>query len=101
MSLWRHFQYTFNARASEAATQQLTEVYKNIVESYLLFRNEQFVEKSSRLLDPINKINLQQFSPDAKEEVPQQFSDIRVKDLSDLQRNVDVATERGVFLLLK
>ena len=59
------------------------------------FRNEQFVEKSSRLSDPINKINLQQFSPDAKEEVPpQQFSDIRVKDLSDLQRNVDVARER-------
>ena len=98
MSLWRHFQYTFNVRASEAATQQLTEVYKNIVESYLLFRNEQFVEKSSRLLDPINKINLQQFSPDAKEEVPQQFSDIRVKDLSDLQRNVDVARERGISL---
>ena len=65
------------------------------------FRNEQFVEKSSRLSDPINKINLQQFSPDAKEEVPQQFSDIRVKDLSDLQRNVDVAREREVFLLLK
>ena len=81
-------------RASEAATQQLTEVYKNSVESYLSFRNEQFVEKSSRLSDPINKINLQQFSPDAKEEVPQQFSDIRVKDLSDLQRNVDVARER-------
>ena len=64
----------------------------------MLFRNEQFVEKSSRLLDPINKINLQQFSPDAKEEVPQQFSDIRVKDLSDLQRNVDVARERGISL---
>ena len=66
------------------------------------FRNEQFVEKSSRLSDPINKINLQQFSPDAKEEVPpQQFSDIRVKDLSDLQRNVDVARERerGISLV--
>ena len=49
MSLWRHFQYTFNVRASEAATQQLPDVYKNSVESYLSIRNEQFVEKSSRL----------------------------------------------------
>ena len=48
-----------SVRASEAATQQLTEFYKNSVESYLSFRNQWFVEKSSRLSDPIKKINLQ------------------------------------------
>ena len=87
-----------NVRASETATQQLTEFYKNSVESYLSFRNERFVEKSSRLFDPIKKINLQQFSPDEKEKVPQESSDIRVKDLSDLQRNVDLARGRGISL---
>ena len=38
-----------SVRASEAATQQLTEFYKNSVESYLSFRNEWFIEKSTRL----------------------------------------------------
>ena len=47
-----------SVRASEAATQQLTEFYKNSVESYLSFRNERFVEKSSHLSDPVKKINL-------------------------------------------
>ena len=64
----------------------------------MLFRNEQFVEKSRRLSDPIKKINLQQFSPGEKEKVPRQSSDIRVKDLSDLQRNVYVAKGRGISL---
>ena len=62
------------------------------------FRNEQFVEKSRCLSDPIKKINLQQFSPGEKEKVPRQSSDIRVKDLSDLQRNVYVARGRGISL---
>ena len=80
-----------SVRASEAAIQQLTEFYKNSVESYLSFRNKRFLEKSSWLSNPIKEINLQQFSPDEKEKVPRQSSDIRVKDLSDLRRNVDVA----------
>ena len=84
--------------ASEAATQQLTEFYKNSVESYLSFRNEQFVKKSRRLSDPIKKINLQQFLPDEKEKVPWQSSDICVKDLPDLQRNIDVARGRSISL---
>ena len=87
-----------SVRASEAATQQLTEFYKNSVELYLSFRNEGFVEKSSRLSDPIKKINLQKFLPDETEKVPRQSSDIRVKDLSDLERNVDVARGRGISL---
>ena len=87
-----------NVRASETATQQLTEFYKNSVESYLSFRKKRFVEKSRRLSDPIKKINLQQFSPDKKEKVSRQSSDIRVKDLSDLQRNVDVVRGKGVSL---
>ena len=70
--------------ASETVTQQLTEFYKNSIESYLSFRNERFVEKSSRLSYPIKKFNLQQFSSDEKEKVPRQSSDIHVKDLSDL-----------------
>ena len=87
-----------SVRASEAATQQLTEFYKNSVESYLSFRNEQFVLKSCCLSDPIKKINLQQFLPNEKEKVPRKSSDTRVKDLSDLQRNVDIARGRGISL---
>ena len=84
--------------ASEAATQQLTEFDKNSVESYLSFRKERFVEKSRRLSDSIKKINLQQFSPDEKEKVPWQSSDIHVKDLSNVKRSVDVARGRGLSL---
>ena len=36
--------------------------------------------------------------PGEKEKVPRQSSDIRVKDLSDLQRNVYVARWRGISL---
>ena len=60
------------------------------------FQNKLFVKKSSYLLDPINKINVQQFSPDEKEKVLQQSSDICVKHLAGLQRNVDVARGRGL-----
>ena len=42
--------------------------------------------------------SLQQLSPDVKEKIPRQSSDIRVKDLSYLQRNVDVTRRRGVSL---
>ena len=87
-----------SVRASEAATQQLKEFYNNSIESFLSFRNERFVEKSSGLSDPIKKINLQQLSPDVKEKVPRQSSDIHVKDLSYLQRNVDVARRKGISL---
>ena len=52
------FNIISSVRASEAAAQQLIEFYKNSAESYLSFRNERFVEKSSRLSDPIKKINL-------------------------------------------
>ena len=37
--------------------------------------------------------------PDEKEKAPRQSSDIGVKDLSDLQRNVDVARGRGISLV--
>ena len=76
-----------------------TEFYKNSVESYLSFRNQWFVEKSNRLSGPIKKINLQQFLPDEKEKAPRKSSNIDVKDLSDLQRNVDVARGRGISLV--
>ena len=59
-----------SVRASEAATQQLIEFYKNSVEPYLSFRNKKFVEKSRHLSDPIKKINLQQFLPDENMKVP-------------------------------
>ena len=41
---------------------------------------------------------MQQFSPDEKEKVLQQSSDICVKHLAGLQRNVDVARGRGLSL---
>ena len=59
-----------SVRASEAATQQLIEFYKNSVEPHLSFRNKKFVEKSRHLSDPIKKINLQQFLPDENMKVP-------------------------------
>ena len=54
--------------------------------------------KSCCLSDPIKKINLEQFSPNEKEKVPRQSSDTCVRDLSDLQRNVDIARGRGISL---
>ena len=36
--------------------------------------------------------------PDKEKKVPQESSDILVKDLSDLQKNLDVARERGISL---
>ena len=48
-------------RASEAPTQQLTEFYKNSVETYLPFWNERFVEKSRDLSDPMKTINCNSF----------------------------------------
>ena len=62
------------------------------------FRNERFVVKSCCLSDPIKKINFQQLSPNKKEKVPRQSSDTHVKDLSDLQRNVDIARGSGISL---
>ena len=87
-----------SVHASEGATQQLKEFYTNSVKSYLSFRKKQIVVKSCHLSDPIKKINLQQFSPNKKEKIPRQSSDSRVKDLSDLQRNVDIARGRGISL---
>ena len=41
---------------------------------------------------------MQQFSSDEKGKVPRQSSDIRVKHLSDIEKNVDVARGRGISL---
>ena len=63
-----------------------------------LFRNERFVVKSRKLSDTIKKVNLTSFIEIPTAEKKQQNSDALVKELSNVQKNIDIARGQGITL---
>ena len=86
--------------APSAVSECLINFYNHGKELYETFRNERFVEKSRKLSDTIKKVNLPKFVPKPKEktERKQIKSDTLVKELSYVQKNVDIARVRGITL---
>ena len=86
--------------APSAVSECLINFYKHGEELYKSFRNERFVEKSRKLSDTIKKVNLPEFVPKPKEKTERKHikSDALVKELSYVQKNIDIARVRGITL---
>ena len=81
-----------------AVSERFIHFYKHGSEGYDLFRNERFVVKTRKLSDTIKKVNLPLFIEIPTAEKKQQNSDALVKELSNVQKNIDIARGRGITL---